>query len=769
MVGERSPCPGPITMSVMFRLAETISTTTKHEAHRDLVAHHLRRGAQRAEEGVLRVRGPAGDDHAVDLDRGDRHQEQQAGVDVGQRDVGAERNHRPGGQRRHDGHDRAEEEQALVGRRREDDFLEQQLDRVGDRLQQAERADAVGAGADLRPADRLALPQRQVGDAAHQRQHHRDDLDQRPDAPARPSARVHQVRRRSGPGRSRRSGRSCRRPRWRRARRRCRGSAPAARHRPSVAATARGAPIASRAGRCDGASPARLQRGRAAHSDRRVDRHVGDARAAPAAAPCAAAASSAPRGGDQHLGAHDFEASKPGRPSRLPSTRSTFQAGRVSPSGLTTPWKLCTRPSALTKVPEVSVNGAIGSSTSANVEVGLERGQRDDHLGLRQRRRPRRRRRPSRAPARCSAAAAPSAPPRQHLAGVQAAVAGQRADELRADGVGGFGQVADAWRRSARRSSWPAPAARRPADAARRRCRAGWPCARRQQRRGDRLARRRSALPCGRRRDALGRADRGGDVGQRLQPSRSARRRCCVRHRHQPVVVARACRLVHLARRLRAAWRRRCANSGWSLRRNEPMTSARCSCDSEAIEVPSQRDALDGCRSRRGAGGGRCSRCRGRAPAWPAGAAPRRVLCGLTSAPMLCAPCSALICFRPLATYSSAVCQSTVCHSPPCLIIGAVRRSVAVQRLVREAVAVGEPAFVDVFVLERHHAHHLVALDLDDQVGAGRVVRADALAARQLPGAGAVAERLAGERADRADVDHVARQLGVDRVADERS
>src|SRR5690606_33099389 len=47
------------------------------------------------------------------------------------------------------------------------------------------------------------------------------------------------------------------------------------------------------------------------------------------------------------------------------------------------------------------------------------------------------------------------------------------------------------------------------------------------------------------------------------------------------------------------------------------------------------------------------------------------------------------------------------------------------------------------------------------------VVRAHALAAREFPGARAVAEGLAGERAHRADVDHVARELGVDRVADE--
>ncbi len=92
----------------------------------------------------------------------------------------------------------------------------------------------------------------------------------------------------------------------------------------------------------------------------------------------------------------------------------------------------------------------------------------------------------------------------------------------------------------------------------------------------------------------------------------------------------------------------------------------------------------------------------------------------------------------------------------------------AVECLVREAVAVGDPAFVDVLVLERHHAHDLVGLDLHDQVGPGGIVRADALPARQLPGSGAVAERLAGQRTDRADVDHVARQLGVDGVAEHR-
>ena len=54
---------------------------------------------------------------------------------------------------------------------------------------------------------------------------------------------------------------------------------------------------------------------------------------------------------------------------------------------------------------------------------------------------------------------------------------------------------------------------------------------------------------------------------------------------------------------------------------------------------------------------------------------------------------------------------------------------VAIQRFVRKAVAISDPAFVDRFVLKRHHTHDLVVLDLDNQVGARGIVRADALAA----------------------------------------
>src|SRR3546814_4639629 len=60
----------------------------------------------------------------------------------------------------------------------------------------------------------------------------------------------------------------------------------------------------------------------------------------------------------------DVSSSKPCNSNKLPSTRRTFQPGRVSAKGAATPLKLCTRPSALTKVPEVSVNGEIGSMRS---------------------------------------------------------------------------------------------------------------------------------------------------------------------------------------------------------------------------------------------------------------------------------------------------------------------------------------------------------------------------------------------------------------------
>src|SRR5699024_12756351 len=67
--------------------------------------------------------------------------------------------------------------------------------------------------------------------------------------------------------------------------------------------------------------------------------------------------------------ASELSSSKPSHSNKLPNTRRTFQAGRESPTGAATPRKLCTRPSALIKVPEVSVKEIGRASCRERVEI----------------------------------------------------------------------------------------------------------------------------------------------------------------------------------------------------------------------------------------------------------------------------------------------------------------------------------------------------------------------------------------------------------------
>ena len=87
-----------------------------------------------------------------------------------------------------------------------------------------------------------------------------------------------------------------------------------------------------------------------------------------------------------------------------------------------------------------------------------------------------------------------------------------------------------------------------------------------------------------------------------------------------------------------------------------------------------------------------------------------------------------------------------------------------VQPFITESVLIGNPAFVDSFVLDRYNAQHFIVLHLHRQIGTQAIVRTDRLALRQLPVACSVTERLAGQRAYRTQIDHVAGQLRIHRA-----
>jgi hypothetical protein len=88
--------------------AEVEQHRDDREAERDLVGYHLRGRAHAADEGELRVRGPAGQGDAVNGERGDREDKQRADIEVRddeflgaaeERDRRAEGNHAHGDER----------------------------------------------------------------------------------------------------------------------------------------------------------------------------------------------------------------------------------------------------------------------------------------------------------------------------------------------------------------------------------------------------------------------------------------------------------------------------------------------------------------------------------------------------------------------------------------------------------------------------------------------------------------------------------------------
>jgi hypothetical protein len=72
-----------------------------------------------------------------------------------------------------------------------------------------------------------------------------------------------------------------------------------------------------------------------------------------------------------------------------------------------------------------------------------------------------------------------------------------------------------------------------------------------------------------------------------------------------------------------------------------------------------------------------------------------------------------------------------------------------------------DPFLVHVLVDARQHAQHLAARAIDADVGADRVHHVDgSVSVLQLPRPRLEGIGLRGQRADRAEIDHIARQLG---------
>ena len=192
-VGNESP---EVPLLRVYDVAQAEAACQDQHAHqrepeRDFVAHHLRAGAESAQQGILVVRRPSGERHAVDADRGHAENQEQSGVHIGrdlQRDSCspqsvmsvAERNHRDRGQRENDRDQWGRKKQRLVDvRAAVRSSLKKKFQAVGERLQQAERADAGGSPAILHVAHDFALQPNRVGHRREQNQQHDRRFDDR--------------------------------------------------------------------------------------------------------------------------------------------------------------------------------------------------------------------------------------------------------------------------------------------------------------------------------------------------------------------------------------------------------------------------------------------------------------------------------------------------------------------------------------------------------------------------------------------------------------
>src|SRR5208282_4181954 len=175
----------------------------QRESERHFVADHLSAGAQSTEQRIFVIRGPASQRDTIDTHRGNAEDYQQPDVQVGNLQISApgsevdpvaKGNHRYRGNRKDDRQDGRRNVERLVHMRLGQIFLENELDAVGQRLEQAKRSNPRGTPAVLDVRRHLTLQPDAIGHGGEQNANHGDRLDDRNDDDRRYAQSVRVVR-----------------------------------------------------------------------------------------------------------------------------------------------------------------------------------------------------------------------------------------------------------------------------------------------------------------------------------------------------------------------------------------------------------------------------------------------------------------------------------------------------------------------------------------------------------------------------------------------
>ena len=174
--------PHPLLLG-FHDFAQAEGAAQQHDAHdrqphEHFVGDHLRPGAQAAEQGVLVVAGQPAEQHPIDGHRGHGQEEQHADVQVDHRQPRAEGHHHEAHQHARGDGGWGQGEDHPVGERRHPVVLGEQLDDVGDDLQQAEGAEPIGPQPVLPEAQQPPLPPDQQPGSGKRPAEHRHDHDE---------------------------------------------------------------------------------------------------------------------------------------------------------------------------------------------------------------------------------------------------------------------------------------------------------------------------------------------------------------------------------------------------------------------------------------------------------------------------------------------------------------------------------------------------------------------------------------------------------------